>query len=65
MHAPKRINLIVLTIILLLAFCIFTGLKGTKRDYEERNISEKNPVSIDTALNKKEYLGKLLFFEKP
>lgn len=64
MHSLKRINLSVLTIILLLAFCILTGLKGMKRVYPEKHVSEENPAAVDSTLNKKEYLGKLLFFEK-
>ena len=59
----KRFYLHLLRIITLIAVCILSGCLDTQRDYSKGN-SGTSTVSVDSAFNTKERLGKLLFFEK-
>ena len=53
-----------LIIITLLAMCILGGCKDTQRDYSKGKDSGTSIISVDSAFNIKERLGKLLFFEE-
>ena len=53
-----------LIIFTLLAMCILCGCEGSQRDYSKDKDSIASIVSDDSALNIKERLGKLLFFEE-
>ena len=64
MFILERFYLRLLIIITLLAVCILGGCKGSQRDYSKGNGSGTSTVSVDSAFNIKERLGKLLFFEK-
>lgn len=53
-----------LIIITLLVVCILNGCDGLQRDFSKGKGSGTSTVSVDSAFNIKERLGKLLFFEK-
>ena len=48
----------------MLTVCVLSGCKVSKKDYFTRKGSGTNTVSVDSAFNIKEHLGKLLFFEE-
>jgi len=64
MFILERLYLSLLIIFTLLAMCILCGCEGSQRDYSKDNDSITSIVSDDSALNIKERLGKLLFFEE-
>jgi len=64
MFALKRFYLQLFRIITLIALCILGGCKDAQRDYSEGKDSATSTVSVDSAFNIKERLGKLLFFEE-
>jgi len=64
MFTLERFYLSLLIIITLLAVCILYGCDGSQRDNSKGKGSGTSNVSIDSAFNIKEHLGKLLFFEK-
>jgi len=64
MCALERFYLGLLIIITLLAVFILGGCNGRQREYSKGNGRGTSTVSVDSALNIKERLGKLLFFEK-
>ena len=64
MFALKRFYLQLFRSITLIALCILGGCKDAQRDYSEGKDSATSTVSVDSAFNIKERLGKLLFFEE-
>jgi cytochrome c peroxidase len=64
MFTPERFYLPVLFIIVLLAVCILAACKDSQKDYSLAKSSGTSTVSVDSTLDLKERLGKLLFFEK-
>jgi len=64
MFTMKRLYLSLLIVFTLFAICILSGCEGSQRDYSKEKNSVTSIVSDDSALNIKERLGKLLFFEE-
>ncbi len=64
MFTLKRFYLSLLIIFTLLAVCFLSGCKGSQRDFSKGKGSGTSTISVDSAFNIKERLGKLLFFEK-
>ena len=64
MFTMKRLYLSLLIVFTLFAICILSGCEGSQRDYSKEKNSVTSIVSDDSALNIKEHLGKLLFFEE-
>ena len=64
MFTLERFYLSLLIIFTLLAVCFLSGCKGSQRDFSKGKDSGTSIISVDSAFNIKERLGKLLFFEK-
>ena len=64
MFTLERFYLSLLIIFTLLAMCFLGGCKDTQRDYSKGKDSGTSTISVDSAFNIKERLGKLLFFEE-
>jgi cytochrome c peroxidase len=64
MFTRERFYLRLIIILTLLAVCILGGCKGSQKDNSKEKSSGTSTVSVDSAFNTKERLGKLLFFEE-